>query len=46
MCFYNFFKELQTAHFYQTKIVFEGFKTNSNMFLDLQGSCGQNKNQR
>ena len=41
----NYFQAIQTAPFYKEK-VFEMFKSNFNMFLDIRGSIGQNKNQR
>ena len=40
----NYFQAIQTALLYK-KNIFEMFKSNFNMCLDLSGSCGQNKNQ-
>ena len=38
----NYFQATQTALFYK-KNKFEMFKPYLNIFLDLRGSCGQNK---
>ena len=40
----NYFQAIQAAFFYK-KNMLEMFKSDLNMFLDLQGSFGQNKNQ-
>ena len=39
----NYFQTFQTAVFYK-KNLYEMFKRNLNMFLDLPGSCDQYKN--
>ena len=40
----NYFQAIQTALLYKKKLV-EMFRSNFNIFLDLQRYCGENKNQ-
>ena len=40
----NYFQAIQTARLYK-KNMFEMFRPNLNIFLDLQRSCDQDKNQ-
>ena len=41
----NYFHAIQTALFYK-KNAFEMFKPNLNLFIHLQGSCGENNKNR